>query len=339
MKNATSKVRKRTATILESACHEIPGFRKLYKELEEKMVLSGQTGSTLSNYGRKLAHISLQFHKLPQDIPEKEINRYLAGLTKESKTPSLSNFKHTIYGLRFCYRMLGMREKAIKLPSLKQEHKLPVVLNYQECIAMFKAPELLKHRVLLALIYSAWLRACEASHLKIGDIDSGRMMIYIRQSKFRKDRYVPLSPLILDGLRKYVHACQPVEYLFNGHEPGTPMSIRGMQRPAFKLAQVIDRFGTSFVETCRPNTYVQRILRAIHICRTEELGWHKDRCDECGHIRISYNSCRNRHCPKCQNTQREAWIENRKRDLNTLAGTHIKLPSITTGSFRLMKTG
>lgn len=229
MKNATSKVRKRTDTILESACHEIPGFRKLYKELEEKMVLSGQTGSTLNNYGRKLAHISLQFHKLPQDIPEKEINRYLAGLARESKTPSLSNFKHTIYGLRFCYRMLGMREKAIKLPSLKQEHKLPVVLNYQECIAMFKAPELLKHRVLLALIYSAGLRACEASHLKIGDIDSGRMMIHIRQSKFRKDRYVPLSPLILDGLRKYVHACRPAEYLFNGHEPGTPMSIRGMQ--------------------------------------------------------------------------------------------------------------
>jgi hypothetical protein len=86
-------------------------------------------------------------------------------------------------------------------------------------------------------------------------------------------------------------------------------------KPAFELAQVIDRFGNSFVETYCPNTYVQRILRAIHICRTEVLGWHKDRCDECGHIRISYNSCRNRHCPKCQNTQREAWIENRKRDL------------------------
>jgi integrase/recombinase XerD len=229
MENVTSKVRKRTDTILESACHEIPGFRKLYKELEEKMVLSGQTISTLSNYGRKLAHISLQFHKLPQDIPEKEINRYLAGLARESKTPSLSNFKHTIYGLRFCYRMLGMREKAIKLPSLKQEHKLPVVLNYRECIAMFKAPELLKHRVLLSLIYSAGLRACEASHLKICDIDSGRMMIHIRQSKFNKDRYVPLSPLILLGLRKYYYACQPVEYLFNGNTPGSPLSVRGMQ--------------------------------------------------------------------------------------------------------------
>jgi site-specific recombinase XerD len=55
------------------------------------------------------------------------------------------------------------------------------------------------------------------------------MMIHIRQSKYRKDRYVPLSPLILKGLRKYYYSCQPVEYLFNGNEPGTPMSVRGIQ--------------------------------------------------------------------------------------------------------------
>jgi tRNA(Ile2) C34 agmatinyltransferase TiaS len=94
-------------------------------------------------------------------------------------------------------------------------------------------------------------------------------------------------------------------------------------RPEYELSQVIDRFGNSFVETYRPNAYVQRILRAIRVCRTEELGWHKDRCDQCGHIRISYNSCRNRHCPKCQNTQREAWIENRKRDLLPVPYFHV----------------
>ena len=94
-------------------------------------------------------------------------------------------------------------------------------------------------------------------------------------------------------------------------------------RPAFELAQVIDRFGIAFIETHRPNTYVQRILRAVQRCRTSELGWHKDRCDVCGHTRISYNSCRNRHCPKCQNTRREAWIENRKRDLLPVPYFHV----------------
>jgi integrase/recombinase XerD len=131
--------------------------------------------------------------------------------------------------LRYCYRLLGMNDMSLKLPSIHEPQKLPVVLNRQECIAIFKAPELLKHRVLLSLIYSAGLRAGEASRLKIADIDSGRMMIHIRQSKFNKDRYVPLSPLILQGLRKYYYACQPVEYLFNGNKAGSPLSIKGMQ--------------------------------------------------------------------------------------------------------------
>jgi site-specific recombinase XerD len=229
MEKAAPKLRKRTITIVEQACHEISGFKKLYEELQDKILLSGQSKSTLTNYGRKVAQVCLHFGKLPQHISEKEINRYLATVARQSKTPSLSDFKFYVHGLRYCYRLLGMNEKALKLPSIREPHKLPVVLNRQECIAMFKAPELLKHRVLLSLIYSAGLRAGEASRLKIADIDSGRMMIHIRQSKFNKDRYVPLSPLILQGLRKYYYACQPVEYLFNGNSAGSPLSIKGMQ--------------------------------------------------------------------------------------------------------------
>ena len=229
MKNATPKLRKKSFTIVEQACHEIHGFSKLYQELQDKVTLSGQTQSTLTNYARKLAHLSLHFGKLPQHISEREINRYLASLARKSKTPSLSDFKFTVYGLRYCYRLLGMNEKAVKLPSIKREKTLPVVLNRSECRALFKAPELLKHRVLLSLMYSAGLRAREVSHLELKDIDSERMMIHIRRSKYNKDRYVPLSPLILEGLRKYYYACHPVQYLFNGNEAGSPLSVRGMQ--------------------------------------------------------------------------------------------------------------
>lgn len=229
MKNATPKLRKKSFTIVEQACHEIHGFSKLYQELQDKVTLSGQTQSTLKNYARKLAHLSLHFGKLPQHIDEREINRYLASLARKSTSPSLSDFKFTIYGLRYCYRLLGMNEKVVKLPSIKREKKLPVVLNRSECRALFKAPDLLKHRVMLSLMYSAGLRAREVSRLELKDIDSGRMMIHIRRSKYNKDRYVPLSPLILEGLRKYYYACQPVQYLFNGQEPGSPLSVRGMQ--------------------------------------------------------------------------------------------------------------
>jgi integrase/recombinase XerD len=236
-----SKLIKKSLTIVEQACHDIYGFKKLYDELDDKVRLSGQSQGTLTNYGRKLAQLSLHFGKLPQHIEEKELNKYLASLARQSNSPSLSDFKFTIHGLRYCYRMLGVKEKLVKLPSIKKEKKLPVVLNYQECKALFRAPDQLKHKVLLALMYSAGLRAREASRLKISDIDSGRMMIHIRQSKYNKDRYVPLSPTILIGLRKYYCAYHPVDFLFNGNQPGSPLSVRCMQwalRTAVKKCQL-----------------------------------------------------------------------------------------------------
>jgi site-specific recombinase XerD len=227
--NIPSNLKKKSFTIVDQACQEIRGFRNLYQQLDDKVRLSGHSTSTLSNYARKLALLSLHFGKLPQHISEKELNKYLASLARQSKTPSLSDFKFTVYGLRYCYRLLGMNDKVIQLPKIKRDKKLPVVLNHRECKALFHAPDLLKHRVLFSFIYSAGLRAREASRMKLSDIDSGRMMIHIRQSKYYKDRYVPLSPLMLEGLRKYYYACHPVDYLFNGYEPGSPLSVRGMQ--------------------------------------------------------------------------------------------------------------
>jgi len=94
-------------------------------------------------------------------------------------------------------------------------------------------------------------------------------------------------------------------------------------KPRYELAEIIDRFGEEFEEKHSPNGYVKRILSALKRCRTSSLGGHVDKCDECGHIRISYNSCRNRHCPKCQNTQREAWVESRKQDLLPVPYFHV----------------
>jgi site-specific recombinase XerD len=227
--NTLPKLRKKSFTIVEQACHEIKGFKNLYQELDDKVRLSGQSTSTLYNYSRKIAQLCLHFGKLPQNINEKELNKHLASMARQSKSPSLSEFKHAVYGIRYCYRLLGLQDRLIMLPRIKHDNKLPVVLNYEECKTLFKTPELLKHRVLFSLIYSSGLRAREASRLKISDIDSGRMMIHIRQSKYNKDRYVPLSPIVLQGLRKYYFACHPIEYLFNGNEPGSPYSVRAMQ--------------------------------------------------------------------------------------------------------------
>jgi site-specific recombinase XerD len=227
--NTTPKLHKKRLSYAEKACRSIPGFRDLYQQLDDKMRLDGNTTTTFKHYTQKLAQLSLHFGKLPQYISEDELNTYMASLIRQSKSPSLSEFKFIVFGLRYCYRLLGMNDKVVRLPKIKREKKLPVVLSYQECKAIFNAPESIKDRALLCFIYSSGLRASEASRMKISDIDTDRMMIHIRQSKYNKDRYVPLSPLMLLGLRKYYKACRPVNYLFNGKEPGSPLSTMGIR--------------------------------------------------------------------------------------------------------------
>jgi Putative transposase/Transposase zinc-binding domain len=82
-----------------------------------------------------------------------------------------------------------------------------------------------------------------------------------------------------------------------------------MSRPQFEIADVIEQFGQTFYAAVNPNDYQRKVLRALSLCRTAELGYHKEECDCCGEVRISYNSCRNRHCPKCQGSKQLFWVE------------------------------
>jgi hypothetical protein len=93
-----------------------------------------------------------------------------------------------------------------------------------------------------------------------------------------------------------------------------------MTRPPLEVAHVIKQFAIPFVQKYKPNAYNLRILNALTICRTSELGGHADACDCCGLIRVSYNSCRNRHCPKCQSSKQAFWVESLLE--NTLAVKH-----------------
>lgn len=192
------------------------------------MTLRGQSKSTLDNYTRRIALCVLHFKQLPEQLSEDEINEYLVALARDPKSPSRSSFKHMVYGLRYYFRLLGMNKKAIALPSLKGETKLPVILNRSELKELFAAPKLLKQRVVLTLIYSAGLRGQEVINLKLSDVDFERMTIHIRQSKYKKDRVVPLSPAMAKGLKKYLKAENPHIWLFNGKTPGSKYSTRGL---------------------------------------------------------------------------------------------------------------
>lgn len=91
-----------------------------------------------------------------------------------------------------------------------------------------------------------------------------------------------------------------------------------MKHSGYEVAQIIEQFGDDFVKEHHPNTWTTRTLNALKICRTAALGGHKEKCDHCGKIRISYDSCRNRHCPKCQGSKQAFWIEDvSKRIIDT----------------------
>ena len=97
-----------------------------------------------------------------------------------------------------------------------------------------------------------------------------------------------------------------------------------MSRPTVEVADVLHAQGHTFVEQHPWLSAQQRsVLRAIARCRTAALGGHLDRCDACGHQAISYNSCRNRHCPKCQAQARERWLHARERDLLDVPYVHV----------------
>jgi integrase/recombinase XerD len=207
---------KKKENLIEQACSQVKGFKPFYEKLRQKIVISGKSPSTLRNYSSHLAKLALHFNQVPTDIDLDQIEEYLYLVKVNHNTPSDSYFKFTVYGLRFAYRMLGMKEKRVELPEIKHTKKLPVILSREEVKRLLNAPKLLKHRILLGLLYGCGLRCFEVRSLKIADLDFDRKMLHVRNGKGDKDRYVPLSYILIRGLKSYIDSVQPKTWLFNG---------------------------------------------------------------------------------------------------------------------------
>jgi len=101
---------------------------------------------------------------------------------------------------------------------------------------------------------------------------------------------------------------------------GTAVSI---VRPRVELAEIVRAHGDAYRRTHRLATVQHRALHAIETCRTAALGGHRETCDHCGAVRLTYNSCRNRHCPKCQTLTKERWLAARRADLLAIPYFHV----------------
>jgi integrase/recombinase XerD len=157
-----------------------------------------------------------------------EIKQFQLYLIQEKKV-AWATYIQTAAALRFLYvKTFGRAFMAEKIPYPKRPKHLPTVLSKDEIERLLNAARSLKHRALLMALYGAGLRVSEACRLTIDDIDSGRMVVHVRQGKGNKGRDVMLSPIWLETLRQYWKRSRPKRWLFPGYGPDKPMTTKSV---------------------------------------------------------------------------------------------------------------
>jgi len=191
----------------------------------EDMQVRNLSVNTQASYLQQVSLFARHFAKSPHLLGPEDIRVYQLYLMNEKKSAP-SSVHLAVGALRFLYRVTLKKrwtfEEIIPLP--KKPKKLPTVLNPEEVVHFLGCVDSRKHRVILTTCYAAGLRISEAIHLKPVAIDSRRMVIRVENGKNQKDRYVMLSPKLLDILRSYWKQARPKDWLFPGAYPGQPIS-------------------------------------------------------------------------------------------------------------------
>ena len=136
-----------------------------------------------------------------------------------------------VAALRFFFTVTLERPDLVRpLTIVNKPRKAPIVLSQEEVALLLEAAPGLKYKAALSVAYGAGLRVSEVAHLKVSDIDSQRMTLRVEQGKGQRDRYVMLSPQLLELLRAWWHAARPRAWLFPGQNPVNPITARQLNR-------------------------------------------------------------------------------------------------------------
>jgi len=213
---------------------------ELRQRMIEDMRMRKFADKTQSHYLRAVRQFSRYLGRMPDTATAEELRQYQLHLVDQGISPVSLNA--AISGLRFFFEItLGRGELMAKMQPVHVPHKLPVILSREEVARLIASAGSLKYQAVLSVAYGTGLRASEVCSLKVGDIDSERMTLRIEQGKGRKDRYVMLSPVLLERLRAWWRAAHaqgkmlPGGWLFPGMNPIDPMSTRQLNR-AFHAA-------------------------------------------------------------------------------------------------------
>jgi len=256
------------------------GAMNKIKEIKQLMTVKGYSNNTIDTYITCLKHFFYYYEGYNlDDLHKKDIIEYLHHLIDEKYSKSTQN-QH-INAIKYYYEKFLNREKEIYyIERPIKDKKLPVVLGMKEVQSLFSHTHNIKHRTILAVIYSCGLRVSELINLKITDIDNKRMVINIRNAKGNKDRQVQLTPQILELLRLYYREYLPETYLINGQNGGkySSGSIQKIIKSSSKKAKINKNvtphtlrhsFATHLLENGTDIRYIQTILGHSDIKTTQ----------------------------------------------------------------------
>lgn len=202
--------------------------------METRMLARGfapRTRHAYLGWMRRLVRFS---HTAADELSEQQALEYVADLTRRGRSGSTIN--QALGAIKFFYTEVVRRDWALKAQYQRFPQRLPVVLSCEEVRRLLEAAGGLRERAAMEIAYAAGLRLNELLQLRVGDIDSERMVIHVRQGKGKKDREVMLSPSLLETLRVYWRQARPSGYLFPGQKADRPLNATVLQR-GFTIAK------------------------------------------------------------------------------------------------------
>lgn len=237
---------------------------------------------TEETYIAAVAHFARHFGKSPDQLGAAQVIEYQIWL-REHKHVSATLMNQTVCALRFFYgQVLESPEVVQRIAYARTGRRLPVVLSAEETARFLSAVSIPRYRVLLTTIYSAGLRLNEALGLRARDIDSSRMLIRIFQGKGKKDRYVPLSPIVLQMLREHWRREHLIDLLFpspkNRSRRMDPAAVQKYVRRVTERARLSKRitpktlrhcYATHLIENGTSTRVVQVLLGHSNVHTTE----------------------------------------------------------------------
>jgi integrase/recombinase XerD len=241
---------------------------------------------TIEAYVAGVVCLAKHFGRSPDLLGPEDIRAFQLHLLHERV--SWSKFNQIVSALRLLYRMtLGRPEHVPYIAYGKRPKTLPSVLSPEEVSRLIQAAAPGRNRILLQVAYGCGLRLSELLALQVGDIDSARMVIHVRQGKGHKDRLVPLSLSLLEELRAYWRLCRPATWLFPGKKPDHPITNGNVQRNFRRIARRAGLTKRCSMHTLR-HSYATHLLEAgVDLLTLKALLGHRNLDTTARYLHIS----------------------------------------------------